>query len=198
LIDRDLVADFREPVKLVGDEPVTRDVVLSLNAGATRRRTRPRGRINELPSGALRVRVYSGMDPISKLSGGCTSPRSYRQGRRPVTKLRRCAPGSCTRLTRNAIRAPEPPSANSSTDCFYAIWTDAPTRMKLAAAESSVSIQVRPIDVVRAVTQTVTRGDDQLDGTGRCREASGSGPLPRHADRNPDWAICWRAATPES
>jgi hypothetical protein len=124
------------------------------------------------------------------LSGGCISPRSYRQGRRPVAKPRRCAPGYCTRLTRNAIRAPEPPSANSSTDCFYAIWTDAPTRMKLAAAESSVSIQVRPIDVVRAVTQTVTRGDDQLDGTGRCREASGSGPLPRHAVRNPDWAIC--------
>jgi integrase len=35
-------------------------------AGSTRRRTRQRGGIDELPSGALRVRVYSGMDPISK------------------------------------------------------------------------------------------------------------------------------------
>jgi integrase len=35
-------------------------------AGSTRRRTRRRGSIDELPSGALRVRVYSGMDPISK------------------------------------------------------------------------------------------------------------------------------------
>src|SRR5918998_728432 len=34
--------------------------------GSARRRTRQRGSIDELPSGALRVRVYSGMDPISK------------------------------------------------------------------------------------------------------------------------------------
>ena len=32
----------------------------------TRRRTPQRGGIDELPSGALRVRVYAGMDPISK------------------------------------------------------------------------------------------------------------------------------------
>ena len=35
-------------------------------AGSTKRRTRQRGGIDELPSGALRVRVYAGMDPISK------------------------------------------------------------------------------------------------------------------------------------
>jgi integrase len=35
-------------------------------AGPIRRRTRHRGAIDELPSGALRVRVYSGTDPISK------------------------------------------------------------------------------------------------------------------------------------
>ena len=35
-------------------------------AGSTRRRTRQRGSIDELPSGALRVRVYGGMDPIAK------------------------------------------------------------------------------------------------------------------------------------
>jgi integrase len=35
-------------------------------AGTTRRRTRQRGGIDELPSGALRVRVYAGMDPIWK------------------------------------------------------------------------------------------------------------------------------------
>ena len=162
--------------------------VVTARRGRPGGETRQRGSIDALPSGALRVRVYSGMDPIAKRRMYLTEV--VPPGVRPVTKLRRCAPGYCTRLTRNAIRAPEPPSANSSTDCFYAIWTDAPTRMKLAAAESSVSIQVRPIDVVRAVTQTVTRGDDQLDGTGRCREASGSGPLPRHAVRNPDWAIC--------
>src|ERR671917_2312535 len=34
--------------------------------GSARRRTRQRGSIDELPSGALRVRVYAGMDPISK------------------------------------------------------------------------------------------------------------------------------------
>ena len=34
--------------------------------GPTRRRKRQRGGIDELPSGALRVRVYAGMDPISK------------------------------------------------------------------------------------------------------------------------------------
>jgi integrase len=35
-------------------------------AGSTKRRRRQRGSIDELPSGALRVRVYSGLDPISK------------------------------------------------------------------------------------------------------------------------------------
>src|SRR5215210_3198015 len=35
-------------------------------AESGRRRTRQRGSIDKLPSGALRVRVYSGMDPISK------------------------------------------------------------------------------------------------------------------------------------
>ena len=35
-------------------------------AGATRRRKRQRGAIDELPSGALRVRVHVGRDPISK------------------------------------------------------------------------------------------------------------------------------------
>ena len=35
-------------------------------SGANRRRKRQRGSIDELPSGALRVRVYAGMDPISK------------------------------------------------------------------------------------------------------------------------------------
>jgi integrase len=35
-------------------------------AGSTRRRTRQRSGIDPLPSGALRVRVYSGMDPIAK------------------------------------------------------------------------------------------------------------------------------------
>jgi integrase len=35
-------------------------------AGSTRRRQRQRGGIDELPSGALRVRVYAGVDPVSK------------------------------------------------------------------------------------------------------------------------------------
>jgi len=43
-------------------------------------------------------------------------------------------------------------------------------------AESSVSIQVRPSDIVRAVTQTVTQGRDQVEGSGHCRDAPGSGP----------------------
>jgi hypothetical protein len=34
--------------------------------GSAKRRTRQRGGIDELPSGALRVRVYGGMDLISK------------------------------------------------------------------------------------------------------------------------------------
>jgi hypothetical protein len=34
--------------------------------GSTKRRARQRGGIDELPSGALRVRVYAGMDPISR------------------------------------------------------------------------------------------------------------------------------------
>jgi hypothetical protein len=45
-----------------------------------------------------------------------------------------------------------------------AIWTDALTRMNMNG-ESSVRIQVRPVDVVRAVTQTVARVIDQLEGT---------------------------------
>jgi hypothetical protein len=32
----------------------------------TSRRKRPRGTIDELPSGALRVRVYAGIDPVTK------------------------------------------------------------------------------------------------------------------------------------
>lgn len=35
-------------------------------AGSTKRRGRARGGIDQLPSGALRVRVYAGVDPISK------------------------------------------------------------------------------------------------------------------------------------
>jgi hypothetical protein len=35
-------------------------------ATSSKRRSRQRGAIEELPSGALRVRVYAGMDPISK------------------------------------------------------------------------------------------------------------------------------------
>jgi integrase len=35
-------------------------------SGSTRRRSRSRGTIDELPSGALRVRVSAGVDPISK------------------------------------------------------------------------------------------------------------------------------------
>jgi hypothetical protein len=34
--------------------------------GAARRRNRQRGAIDELPSGALRVRIYAGIDPISR------------------------------------------------------------------------------------------------------------------------------------
>jgi integrase len=35
-------------------------------ARSTRRQKRPRGNIEQLPSGALRVRVYAGIDPVSK------------------------------------------------------------------------------------------------------------------------------------
>ena len=40
-------------------------IVTSMGA-KTRRRKRPRGSIDELPSGSLRVRVYAGLDPLTK------------------------------------------------------------------------------------------------------------------------------------
>lgn len=38
----------------------------SMTASASRRRRRPRGNVEELPSGALRVSVYAGIDPLTK------------------------------------------------------------------------------------------------------------------------------------
>ncbi len=35
-------------------------------ASASRGRSRTRGEIEQLPSGALRIRVYAGIDPVSK------------------------------------------------------------------------------------------------------------------------------------
>jgi len=72
---------------------------------------RQRGGIDELPSGALRVRCTAGRNRSS--SDGCTSPQAARSGRRPATKPRRYPPGCCTRLIRNAIRAPERPSGRA-------------------------------------------------------------------------------------
>jgi hypothetical protein len=46
--------------------------------------------IDELRSGALCVRAYSGVGPT--LSGGCTSPRWCRRARRPVTRTKGCRP----------------------------------------------------------------------------------------------------------
>jgi integrase len=45
---------------------MTRSYGAPVAAGANRRRKRQCAGIDELPSGALRVRVYAGMDPISK------------------------------------------------------------------------------------------------------------------------------------
>src|SRR4051812_17638806 len=45
---------------------VARSASFSAMATSSKRRSRQRGAIDELPSGALRVRVYAGMDPISK------------------------------------------------------------------------------------------------------------------------------------
>lgn len=45
---------------------VVRSASFALVATSSKRRSRQRGAIEELPSGALRVRVYAGMDPVSK------------------------------------------------------------------------------------------------------------------------------------
>src|ERR671917_2621855 len=60
--------------------------------GSARRRTRQRGSIDELPSGALRVRVYSGMDPISKRRMYLTEvvpagPKAGREAERVRTRM---------------------------------------------------------------------------------------------------------------
>ena len=61
-------------------------------AGSSRRRVRQRGSIDELPSGALRVRVYAGMDPISKRRIYLTEivpagPRAGQEAERARTRL---------------------------------------------------------------------------------------------------------------
>jgi len=61
-------------------------------SGPKRRRTRQRGTIDELPSGALRVRVYSGVDPISKrrmyLTGVVPAgPKAREQAEKVRTRL---------------------------------------------------------------------------------------------------------------
>ena len=63
-------------------------------AGSTKRRKRERGAIDELPSGALRVRVYAGMDPISRRRMYLTEvvppgPRAGDQAERARTRLLR-------------------------------------------------------------------------------------------------------------
>ena len=61
-------------------------------AASTRRRARSRGTIDELPSGALRVRVSAGVDPISKKRLYLTEivpagPRAAQQAERIRTRL---------------------------------------------------------------------------------------------------------------
>ena len=48
-------------------------------------RRRPRGAVGPLPSGALRVSVYAGIDPV--LNAGTTCARSYPRARRPGRPL---------------------------------------------------------------------------------------------------------------
>ena len=45
---------------------MVRDASILARAGTRKRSTRPRGSIEELPSGSLRVAVYAGIDPVSK------------------------------------------------------------------------------------------------------------------------------------
>ena len=48
-------------------EPYVEPTAYSLAmASASRGRSRNRGEVEQLPSGALRVRVYAGIDPVSK------------------------------------------------------------------------------------------------------------------------------------
>ena len=71
---------------------LTRVCYRRLMSGSTRRRVRQRGSIDELPSGALRVRVYAGMDPISKRRIYLTEivtagPRAGQEAERARTRL---------------------------------------------------------------------------------------------------------------
>ena len=81
-------------------------------AGATRRR-RPRGEIEPLPSGSLRVRVYAGIDPIT---AAALPPRG--RPRRPDGRARGregAARGCSARSTSAATRGPTRPSTSCST-----------------------------------------------------------------------------------
>jgi hypothetical protein len=63
-------------------------------------RRRQRNSIETLPSGSLRVKVYSGVDPSRRRS--TTSLRRSRPGRAPRRKRRRSARGCSTRWTNGA------------------------------------------------------------------------------------------------
>ena len=67
---------------------------------------RQRGEIETLPSGSLRVRVYAGIDPVTRKRHYLTEiipagPRATKEA-----ETRRHGPASCRRSTSSATRAP--------------------------------------------------------------------------------------------
>jgi integrase len=61
-------------------------------SGTARRRSRQRGRIEELPSGSLRVSVYAGVDPLTKRriylkETVPDGPKAYVEAERVLTRL---------------------------------------------------------------------------------------------------------------
>ena len=61
-------------------------------ATPSKRRSRPRGTITRLPSGALRVRVYAGIDPVTKRRHDLTEvvpagPRAATLAEQALTRL---------------------------------------------------------------------------------------------------------------
>ena len=162
-------AQYRERVDLelsAVTPHVTRDVPLSLNARVDQASNAPARRHRRV---ALRGPSVSACTAewTRSPSGGCTSPRSYRQGRRPAIKPRRCAPGYCTRLIRNA----RPPTAEEAARPHLGgRLVEAPDHSLHQTGQSSTSttraarFQLRPIALhTRVMARDVPGATDRAD-----------------------------------
>jgi hypothetical protein len=97
--------------------------VRAMAAPSVRRPRRQRGRVEELPNGALRVSVYAGIDP---LTGGRHYLReTIPPGPLPVLKRRRSCAGWQIRSPSAATREPTQPSTNYSTHIVAYLLTTA-------------------------------------------------------------------------